>query len=107
MFMPSARPGDRVCFFVAGFGVVGWGRLETELRLQAAPVRRADRFTVVFGLSDLAFHPSPVPLDSKSLAQRLATRSPTGVAGSFLSLISAEDFRVLTARLPERDYSSV
>jgi hypothetical protein len=97
LFMPSARPGDWVCFFIAGSGVVGWARLHALVDPLAAPVRRAHRFTSIFELNSISFHAAPVPLDGASLPQRLANRSPLGVAGSFLSPISAQDFRTLTA----------
>jgi hypothetical protein len=97
MFLPSARPGDWVCFFVGGGGVAGWGRLHALVDPLTAPVRRAHRFTSIFSLTSVSFHAEPVPLDLTSLPQRLANRSPLGVAGSFLSPISEHDFQVLTA----------
>jgi hypothetical protein len=101
MFQPSARPGDWVCFFIAGSGVVGWARLHERIDPLTAAVRRPHRFTSVFTLASVSFHAQPVGLDASSLPQRLATRSPLGVAGSFLSPISEQDFRALTgASLP-------
>ena len=97
IFPPSARPHDWVCFFVSGAGVLGCGRLGARIEPAGAPVRGAHRFAAIFALTESILYDESVPLDPRSLQQRLATRTPVGVAGSFLSPISEQDFLTLTA----------
>lgn len=96
IFPATARPGDWVCFFLAGIGVVGHGRLTGDLAQRAAPLRNADRYTAVFTLADLQFYDAPRPLDPTSPAQRLADRVPFDVAGPFLSQIPSSEFHAIT-----------
>lgn len=97
IFPATARPGDWVCFFLAGTGIVGHGRFAGEVAQRAAPLREAGRYTAVFALADLQFYDAPRLLDPNSPAQRLADRIPFDVSGPFLSQIPQAEFHALTA----------
>ncbi|MGE3958980.1 MAG: hypothetical protein AB7H96_19865 [Vicinamibacterales bacterium] len=98
IFPGTARAGDWVCFYVAGRGVVGHGRLSAELDRSAVPLRSAEQYTAVFGLDDVDLYDQPRPLDQASPAQRLAERVPFDVRGPFLSSIPPAEFHALTSR---------
>ena len=101
IFPATARPGDWVCFFLAGIGIVGHARLASEMGQSAAPLRDAGRYTAVFTLAELQFYDTPRPLDPTSPAQRLADRVPFDVSGPFLSQIPQAEFHAITqAGLP-------
>ena len=93
----EARPGDWVCFFLPGTGVVGHARFGGQLA-GTAPLRGAERFAVVFTLNDVELYGTPRPLDLTSPVQRLASRPPAGAVGPYLSHVTERDFRMLTAR---------
>ncbi|MFN7916243.1 MAG: hypothetical protein U0Q55_12960 [Vicinamibacterales bacterium] len=97
IFPATARPGDWVCFFMAGTGIVGHGRLARELAHDAAPLRDAGRYTAVFTLAELQFYDTPHALDPASPAQRLADRVPFDVSGPFLTQITQAEFHAITA----------
>ena len=97
IFPATARPGDWVCFFLAGTGVVGHARLAAEVEPPAARLRSAVRYTAVFTLADVELYDVPHPLDPASPAQRLADRVPYSAAGPFLSQVPQAEFHALIA----------
>ncbi|MBS1819249.1 MAG: hypothetical protein JSU08_15045 [Acidobacteria bacterium] len=96
IFPATAHPGDWVCFYLAGTGVVGHARLSGELERGRARLRGADRYAAVFALSDVELYDAPRSLDTGSPAQRLATRTLFDAEGPFLTPISAGEFASLT-----------
>jgi hypothetical protein len=97
IFPASPKPGDPICFFLSGTGVVGHARVVGEIEGHSAPVRGADRLALVLSLTSVDVLDIPVPLDPSSAAQRLADRIPHDERGPFLTPISPREFAVLTA----------
>ncbi len=95
-FRADGAPGDWVCFFLPGKGVVGHAQLMSVIEDGASVVRHASRFSRVYRLADVTLYEQPI-------ARALRAERPFGVppvdvplAGACLAPIAKEDFLSLT-----------
>jgi hypothetical protein len=100
-FPSPARPGDRVCFFVSGAGVVGHAQLESVVSDASAVLRGARRFGAVFRLSAVVIYDVPNPVAAGSAVQRIADRIPFDAAGAYLAPIARAEYELLTQDIDE------
>jgi hypothetical protein len=99
------KPGDWICFYGTGTGVVGHARVVSRPVEEAHPaVRDAERYCWVFEVDEVAFHPdAPVVIDA-ALRGRLAAfrgRDPESSWSWFVQgthEVAASDFAILTGR---------
>ena len=103
---PASQPGDWVCFFVPGKGIVGHGRVqslaEPGVNGSATLMRASDRFDRLIRLNHVELYDSAV-LPPPEQQQRLAvTLGSTGTAGPVLGAITRQEFLKLTAARRER-----
>ena len=95
----SSRPGDWVCFFVPGKGIVGHGRVLSlaENGSIRRLVRASDRFERLIRLNDVELYDAAV-VPAPEQQQRLGvTLGGNGTAGPLLGEISRQEFLNLTA----------
>jgi hypothetical protein len=101
--MPS-RPGDWVCFFVPGKGIVGHGRVLSlaEDGSIRSLVRASDRFERLIRLNDVELYEAAV-VPAPEQQQRLGvTLGGNGAAGPMIGSISRHEFLNLTTVRTER-----
>jgi hypothetical protein len=93
----DGAPGDWVCFFVPGQGIVGHAQLESVVENGAAVIRNADQFSRVYQLGDVEVYEEPIVQALR--AQRPFAVPPADVMlpGPCLSPISRQDFVAMTA----------
>jgi hypothetical protein len=92
----SAGPGDRVCFYIAGKGVVGHARIIAK-GTAADGLRDAHRFRQVLHIDDVTLHLGlPVPLDPETTLRLRTAGLVTSRQTPTLVRISRESFSALT-----------
>ena len=95
----QSKPGDWICFFVPGKGILGHGRVTTEHGNGDGHLRASDRFDRLIALSDIEMYESPI-LPSAETQRRLGeSPGPTTAAGAVIGTISREEFLELTSPL--------
>ena len=95
------RPGDGLCFFINGRGIVGHARVGATVET-ANVIRDAHRFRQLVHVEDVTLHtsqPYALDADAQRLMQSAGNLAPRG--GHALVPISRESFRTLT--FPRRD----
>ncbi len=99
------KPGDWICFYATGVGVVGHARVATAAERRAHPdVRHPDQYPWVFGVDGEVLYPdSPVVVDPEIRAQLDAFRGKdaTNAWSWFVQAtheLSEHDFLALTRR---------
>jgi hypothetical protein len=94
----EGAPGDWVCFFLPGKGVVGHAHLMSVIEDTASVVRQANRFSRVYRLADVTLYEQPVVQALR--AERPFAVPPPNVplAGASLAAIAKQDFFALTTR---------
>jgi hypothetical protein len=93
----AASPGDWVCFYVAGRGVVGHARV-TALRAGGGGLRDAHRFRQLLQVEEVKLNlGAPVALDSETQLRLRTAGLVTSRQAPTLVRISRESFRTLTA----------
>ena len=97
------KPGDWICFYASGKGVVAFAKVRSEPRRTPRPkVRHSEKFPWVFGLErQQLFLQEPVVIDPslRSQLEAFQGRDPDRPWGWFVQStrsISREDFRILT-----------
>jgi hypothetical protein len=95
-FTADGSPGDWVCFFLPGKGIVGHAQLMSVVEDSAAVVRHGSRFSRVYRLADVTLYDQPV-------AQALRAGRPFALppvdiplSGACLTEIARQDFHALT-----------
>lgn len=96
------RPGDFVCFYIAGTGIVGHAQFDTAIEDASAVIRGAGRFTAVFQLKHVMIYDVPHRVMLESLGLHVPNRSPYD-NGAMLAPISREDYEALTLGPPGHD----
>lgn len=99
----NLKPGDLICFYASGIGVIAHARVKTRPKREPNPsVRNADKYPFTFEVEDVKFYPeNPVVIDS-GLRQRLDTFKGLDAAkhwGWFVTptrRITEHDFKILT-----------
>jgi hypothetical protein len=89
-------PGDWVCLYVPGKGILGHAQLTAIIDAGASVVRHSERFRRVFGLEHVDLYAEAVvpPVDiEQALTSGLAAGS---LAGLFLEPVSREEFSRMT-----------
>jgi hypothetical protein len=95
-FRADGAPGDWVCFFLPGKGIVGHAQLMSAIEDGTPVVRQASRFSRVYRLADVTLYDQPVV---KALrAERPFALPPVDMplAGACLTPIAPHDFISLT-----------
>jgi hypothetical protein len=92
----EGSPGDWVCFFLPGKGIVGHAQLMSIIEDSASVVRQASRFSRVYRLADVTLYEQPVVQALR--AERPFAVPPANVplAGACLAPIARQDFLALT-----------
>jgi hypothetical protein len=92
----EGSPGDWVCFFIPGRGIVGHAQLMSIVEDSASVVRQASRFSRVYRLADVTLYEQPVVQALR--AERPFALPPAGVPlpGACLAPIAKHDFLALT-----------
>jgi hypothetical protein len=93
----DGAPGDWVCFFVPGQGIVGHARLESVVENGAAVIRNADRFSRVYQLGDVELYDEPIVQALRAQRPFVVPPLDAMLAGPCLSPISRQDFLAMTA----------
>ena len=95
-FHAEGSPGDWVCFFVPGKGMVGHAQLMSVIEDSASVVRQASRFSRVYRLAEVMLYEQPVVQALR--AERPFAVPPVDVplAGACLAPIARQDFLALT-----------
>lgn len=96
------RPGDFVCFYIAGTGIVGHAQFDTAIDDASAVIRGAGRFTAVFQLLHVTIYDRPHRVMLESLGLHVPNRSPYD-NGAMLAPISRIDYEALTLGPPDHD----
>jgi hypothetical protein len=92
----DGAPGDWVCFFLPGKGIVGHAQLSSIVEDGASVIRNADRFNRIYQLAEVEVYGEPIVQALR--AQRPFVVPPAdAVAGPCLSPISRQDFVAMTA----------
>jgi hypothetical protein len=99
------QPGDRLCFYETGVGVVAEAEVASEPeRKTLRYVRHAERFPWAFQAKNTRFFfDKPIVIDAalRSQLDAFKDRDPSGSWGWFVQatrLITAHDFRLLTGQ---------
>ena len=95
-FQADGAPGDWVCFFIPGQGIVGHAQLMSVVEDGAAIVRNASRFSRVYRLSDVTLYDRAIAEPTRG--QRLFAVPPVDASlpGPCLAPIARNDFAALT-----------
>jgi len=93
----AVRAGDRICFHIAGRGVVGHGRIAAQEQA-AAGLRDAHRFRTLWRLEDVRLYVStPVAIDVETDLRLRAAHDP---GGQSVVSVSRESFDGMTSGAP-------
>lgn len=99
----NLKPGDYICFYASGIGVIAHARVRTSPRLQPNPiVRDADKYPYTFELDEVRYYPDePIVLDVNLRRQLDAFKGKDADAnwGWFVTptrWVTEHDFRLLT-----------
>lgn len=96
----AVQPGDRLCFAIAGKGVVGHGRV-AALDATQPSIRDAHRFRHLWRVEDVHLYvTAPIPVDVET-ELRLRAAGDSGRDGQTIVSISRESFDRMTAPAPE------
>jgi hypothetical protein len=92
----KGSPGDWVCFFVPGKGIVGHAQLASVIEDATKVVRHARRFNCVYRLTNVTLYERPIVQALR--ADRPFAAPPAGIplAGPCLAPIAQQDFLALT-----------
>jgi len=89
-------PGDWVCFFLAGKGIVGHAQLAYLVEDGTNVVRHSEKFGRVYRLAHLTLYDRPVVQALRAGRPFAVPSSPALFAGSRLTPIGRQDFLALT-----------
>jgi hypothetical protein len=92
----EGTPGDWVCFFLPGKGIVGHAQLASIVENATGVVRNAGQFSCVYRLSHVEIYEEPM-VQALRAGRPFAVPSPDlALAGPCLSPIARQDFMALT-----------
>jgi hypothetical protein len=92
----AAQPGDRICFYIPGLGVVGHGQVQSIVDGDIG-IRGAHRYSQLLRLGASMLHmTTPVSLEEEMLLRVRAVRASRDKAAHSLTRISREEFEALT-----------
>jgi hypothetical protein len=89
-------PGDWVCFFLAGKGIVGHAQLAYLVEDGTSVVRHAEKFGRVYQLAHLTLYERPVVQALRAGRPFAVPSGPAPFAGARLTPIGRQDFLTLT-----------
>ena len=92
----DGTPGDWVCFFVPGQGIVGHAQLKSVVEAGAPMIRNADRFSRIYRLGDVELYDEPI-VQALRAQRPFVVPATDAMAGPCLSPISRQDFLAMTA----------
>jgi hypothetical protein len=92
----GASPGDWVCLFVPGKGIVGHAQLASIIERTAGVVRHSEQFSRVFGLDNLELYDNPIVPGAAMQDAFVPAENGKGAAGPCLVPIARADFMALT-----------
>jgi hypothetical protein len=92
----DGAPGDWVCFFVPGRGIVGHAQLESIVENAAAVIRNAERFSRVYQLCDVEIYDEPIVQALRAERPFVVPPADAMLPGPCLSAISKQDFVAMT-----------
>ena len=102
----EGSPGDWVCFFLPGKGIVGHAQLASIVEHSASVVRNAAQFSRVYNLSHVALYQEPIVQALRAGRPFAVPPADVPLAGPCLSPIARQDFVALTAYREEEDRRS-
>jgi len=92
----EGEPGDWVCFFLPGKGIVGHAQLASVVEEKASVVRNGEQFSRVYRLARVEMYEEPIVQALRS-GRPFAVPSPdVALAGPCLAPIARQDFVALT-----------
>jgi hypothetical protein len=95
-------PDDRICFFVAGAGVMGHGDIASIAEEGEYLVRDSERFSHVLRLKNVVLYEGPLKPAAEQEERLVGALQAGGTAaGSILAAISRNEFAGLTTPEPE------
>jgi hypothetical protein len=100
-----ARPGDWICFFAPGKGVVGQARVSAVAGGEAGLVRRSDRFSRLYRLTNVEVFDTPIIAEPETERTLVEAHEQSGVSGPMLVPLSRHKFTVLTKQRPAGPHS--
>ena len=93
----DGAPGDWVCFFVPGQGIVGHAQLGPIIEDPSHVIRHADRFSRVYRLTHVELYEEPIVQALRAERPFEIPEEGVPLAGPCLSPISRMDFAAMTA----------
>jgi hypothetical protein len=93
----DGAPGDWVCFFLPGRGIVGHAQLSSVVEDGASVLRNADRFDRVYRLNEVEVYDDPIVQALRAERPFAVPPADAELAGPCLSPISRQDFAAMTA----------
>jgi hypothetical protein len=91
----TAQPGDRLCFYIPGKGVVGHSQVRS-IAESSSGIRDAQRFSQLLHLENTVLHVhSPVPLEEELQLRLRAARTARDKGAHPLVRISSQEFTAL------------
>jgi hypothetical protein len=92
----QGSPGDWVCFFVPGKGIVGHAQLASIIEDSAKVVRHAKRFSCVYRLAHVTLYERPIVQALRADRPFAVPPADIPFAGPCLAPIARQDFLALT-----------
>jgi hypothetical protein len=93
----EGAPGDWVCFFLPGKGIVGHAQLASVVADSASVVRNAAQFSCVYRLMHVEMYEEPIVQALRAGRPFAVPPADVPLAGPCLSPIARQDFIALTA----------
>jgi hypothetical protein len=95
-----ARPGDWVCFFAPGKGVVGQAQVSGVANDDAHLFRRSDGFTRLYRFKNIELFDAPIVPEADFEQTLAAGHARADAAGPYLVRVAQQKFKALTGRQP-------
>jgi hypothetical protein len=92
----EGSPGDWVCFFLPGKGIVGHAQLASIVENGGAVVRNASQFSCVYRLSHVELYEEPIVQALRAGRPFAVPPADEALAGPCLAPIARQDFIALT-----------
>jgi len=101
-FPAAARPGDAVCFFLPGKGVLGHADIAAPAEIGLQLIRESDRFDRLYRVKDVVLYEMPIVPDLETQQMLAAHHQRSGLPGPLLVPLAEHKFALLTTR-PARE----
>jgi hypothetical protein len=92
----EGSPGDWVCFFLPGKGIVGHAQLASVIDNSGSVVRNAAQFSCVYRLSHVELYEEPIVQALRAGRPFAVPPGDVRLAGPCLAPIARQDFIALT-----------